>query len=204
MYCPSAAVPDLRAILCAHAQHACGLERRAGRRSGGRIAVVPEQLRRVSLVSRVATNSKIYGGLAMVPLLMIGLYFSWLILLFGAQVAYAYQNRAAYVAEKQAENVNQRGREYVSLRLMSSIGQRFAHGQRPATVPELAAQLAVPTRLVQQVLQVLVNARLVLEVAGKELAYAPARPLEQVTCHDILRPARRPRGGPRDQRACGA
>jgi uncharacterized BrkB/YihY/UPF0761 family membrane protein len=28
-----------------------------------------------------------------VPVFMIGLYFSWAILLFGAQVAYAFQNR---------------------------------------------------------------------------------------------------------------
>jgi membrane protein len=45
-------------------------------------------------VSRVVTNSKIYGSLALVPVFMIGLYFSWVILLFGAQVAYAFQNRA--------------------------------------------------------------------------------------------------------------
>ena len=44
-------------------------------------------------VSRVVTNSKIYGSLGLVPVFMIGLYFSWLILLFGAQVAYAFQNR---------------------------------------------------------------------------------------------------------------
>ena len=49
---------------------------------------------------------------------MFGLYLSWLILLFGAQVAYAFQNRRAYVQEKQAESVNQRGREFVAFRLI--------------------------------------------------------------------------------------
>jgi membrane protein len=140
----------------------------------------------VLYVSRVVTNSKIYGGMAMVPVFMVGLYFGWLILLFGAQVAYAYQNRAAYVQEKQAETVNQRGREFIALRLMAFVGQRFQHGEPPATVPEIATQLGVPTRLVQQVMQVLLAAKLVVEVAGKELAYAPARPLGNITCHDIL------------------
>ncbi|MDB6112087.1 MAG: tRNA-processing RNAse, partial [Pedosphaera sp.] len=140
----------------------------------------------VLYVSRVVTSSKIYEGLAMVPVFMVGLYFGWLILLFGAQVAYSYQNRAAYVQEKQAENVNQRGREFIALRLMACVGQRFQHGDRPATVPEISTQLGVPSRLVQQVMQVLMAAKLVVEVAGKEIAYAPARPLESVTCHDIL------------------
>ena len=73
-------------------------------------------------VSRVVTNSKIYGSLGLVPVFMVGLYFSWLILLFGAQVAYAFQNRKAYLQDKLAENVNQRGREFIALRLMTCIG----------------------------------------------------------------------------------
>jgi membrane protein len=140
----------------------------------------------VLYVSRVVTNSKIYGGLAMVPVFMVGLYFDWLILLFGAQVSYAYQNRAAYLQEKQMEHISQRGREFIALRLMECIGQRFQHGEAPATIVDIADGLAVPTRLVQRVMQTLMAASLVVEVAGKETAYTPARPLEAITCHDIL------------------
>jgi membrane protein len=140
----------------------------------------------VLYVSRVVTNSKIYGGLAMVPVFMVGLYFDWLILLFGAQVSYAYQNRAAYLQEKQMEHISQRGREFIALRLMECIGQRFQHGDPPATVLEIADGLAVPTRLVQRIMLTLMNARLVVEVAGEETGYTPARPLETITCHDIL------------------
>src|SRR5215470_621299 len=79
----------------------------------------------VLYVSRVVSNSKIYGSLGLVPVFMIGLYFSWLILLFGGQVAYAFQNRATYLEEKQVESINQRGREFVALRLMTMVGQRY-------------------------------------------------------------------------------
>ena len=137
-------------------------------------------------VSRVVSNSKIYGSLGLVPVFMIGLYFSWLILLFGAQVAYAYQNRATYFEEKQVENINQRGREFVALRLMTCVGQRFVLGEPPPSAVEISAALAVPTRLVQQLMQTLSAARLVAEAAGAEPAYLPARPLETITCHDIL------------------
>jgi membrane protein len=140
----------------------------------------------VLYVSRVVSNSKIYGSLGLVPVFMIGLYFSWLILLFGAQVAYAYQNRATYFEEKQVENINQRGREFVALRLMTCIGQRFVLGEPPPSAVEISAALAVPTRLVQQLMQTLSAARLVAEAAGAEPAYLPARPLETITCHDIL------------------
>ena len=140
----------------------------------------------VLYVSRVVSNSRIYGSLGLVPVLMIGLYFSWLIMLFGAQVAYAYQNRAAYFEEKQVENINQRGREFIALRLMTCVGQRFVRGEPPPSAVEIAEALAVPTRLVQQLMQTLSDARLLTEAAGDEPAYLPSRPLENITCHDIL------------------
>jgi membrane protein len=140
----------------------------------------------VLYVSRVVSNSKIYGSLGLVPVFMIGLYFSWLILLFGAQVAYAFQNRASYVEEKQVEAVNQHGREFIALRLMTLLGQYFVRGEPPPNVAEMAEDLGVPTRLLRQVLQPLSAARLVVEVTGPESGFLPARPLESITCHDIL------------------
>jgi membrane protein len=137
-------------------------------------------------VSRVVVNSKIYGSLGLVPVFMIGLYFSWLILLFGAQIAYAFQNRAAYLQDRLADNVNQRGREFVALRLMTCLGQRFQNGRRPATIFQLSTDLGIPSRLTQSVLRVLAHQQLVTEVAGPEAAFVPARPLETINAYDIL------------------
>jgi membrane protein len=148
----------------------------------------------VLYVSRVVSNSKIYGSLALVPVFMIGLYFSWLILLFGGQVAYAFQNRATYLEEKQVESINQRGREFVALRLMTMVGQRYLRGDTPCTILEMATDLCVPTRLARQIMQTLVASRLVAEVAGAETAYLPARLMETITCHDILMAMRATQG----------
>jgi membrane protein len=145
-------------------------------------------------VSRVVSNNKIYGGLFLVPVFMAGLYLSWLILLFGAQVAYAFQNRALYLQEKLAENVNQRGREFVAFRLMTCLGQRFQRGLSPATAQDMSAELGIPSRLVQQVLQTLIAARLVIEISGTEPAYTPARPLENITAHHVLMAMRAAQG----------
>jgi membrane protein len=148
----------------------------------------------VLYVSRVVSSSKIYGSLGLVPVFMIGLYFSWLILLFGAQVAYAFQNRVTYLEERQVENINQRGREFIALRLMTTIGQKFDGGEAPPTASVLGEELSVPTRLARQILQTLISARLVVETAGLETAYLPARPLEDISCHDILQAMRASQG----------
>ncbi len=144
----------------------------------------------VLYVSRVVSNFKIYGSLALIPVVMIGLYFAWLILLFGAQVAYAFQNRKTYLEEKQVESLNQRAREFVALRLATVVGQRFIRGEPPPSTAQLADQLAIPTRLVQQIMSTLCAARLTCETAGDESGYLPARPMETITCHDLLQAMR--------------
>jgi membrane protein len=136
--------------------------------------------------SRGVSYSKIYGSLGLVPVFMAGLYFSWLIVLFGAQVAYAFQNRKAYLQDKLLENVNQRGREFIALRLMTAIGQRFQSGEPPVTLQKISAELGIPTRLAQQVLQPLLAARIVAEISGSEPGYSVARPLDAITAHHVL------------------
>ncbi len=138
------------------------------------------------LASRWVNANKIYGGLAIVPLFMGGLYISWLTVLFGAQVAYAFQNRASYLQDRLAENVNQRGREFVALRLMTCIGQRFQRGLPPATVRQITSELGIPSKLVQQIMHTLLASQLVVEVGGSEVGYSPARPLETINCHQVL------------------
>jgi membrane protein len=141
-------------------------------------------------VSRVVTNSKIYGSLGLVPVFMIGLYFSWAILLFGAQVAYAFQNRKAYLQEKLVENVNQRGREFIALRLMTLVGGRFQRGEPAVTLQQISSAFGIPGKIVQDILQPLLAAKLVTEIAGAETAYTPARPLDAISAHDVLRAVR--------------
>lgn len=143
----------------------------------------------VVYLGQVVRNSQIYGKLAIVPVFLLGIYFSWLIVLFGAQVAYAYQNRRAYIQERQTENVNQRGREFVALRLMTFIAQEFHCGKRPPTSAQIAESLCVPSQLISKVIDPLLKTKLLLEVASKtadEKAYAPAKPLDQISYQDIL------------------
>jgi membrane protein len=136
--------------------------------------------------SKVVTYSKIYGGLGMVPIFLLGIYFSWVFLLFGAQVAYAYQNREAYLQEKQAGAVNQAGREFVALRLMTFLGIRFQQGEPPPSPAQISKAVGVPTRLATQILAQLAQAGLVVETIGKQPGFSPARPLDKISCADII------------------
>ncbi|MBI5802737.1 MAG: YihY/virulence factor BrkB family protein, partial [Verrucomicrobia bacterium] len=149
----------------------------------------------VLYVSRVVANNKVYGSLGMVPVVMIGLYFSWLILLFGAQVAYSFQNRRAYFQERQVESLDQHSREFIGLRIMVEVARRFLAGEKPVTGAALSELLGVPTGLAGKLLQALVSAQLLAENQQGEATYLPMRPLDKITCHDVLHALRSNQNG---------
>lgn len=136
--------------------------------------------------TRVITYSKIYGSLGAVPLFLLGLYFTWMIVLFGSQVGYVFQNRHAYLQERMAERVHHQAREFVALRFMAEIGRSFDRGLVSPSSEHLATSLAVPARLASQILHALAHANLVVETAGAEPGFKPARPLGKITVADIL------------------
>lgn len=145
-------------------------------------------------INRVVTYSKIYGSLGILPVFLIGLYFSWLILLFGAQVAYAYQNRRAYLMEKLSESVNQAGREFVALRIMAQICRAYENGYGAQKLSSLTNALGIPSQLASQVLAQLVNEDLLIAIQDGETAYVPKKPLEKISLYDVIQAMRRANG----------
>lgn len=146
----------------------------------------------VLYVSRVVSNSKVYGSLGLVPVVMIGLYFSWIILLFGAQVTYCFQNRRAYFQERQVESLDQRGRELIGLRIMVEVARRFIAGERPATGAALSDLLSVPTRMAGKILQTLVNSRLLAESQTGEIERAATANVSLATLAQEARAVAKP------------
>lgn len=142
-------------------------------------------------VSQVNRNSKIFGTLVPIPVFMAGLYFSWLLLLFGSQVAYAYQNRRSHLSLRQTDRVNQSGREFVALRLMVEVGRCYARGAEAPTVAGLAELLEVPVELVRRISVGLLQARLVVEAGAGESGLVPGRPLDRIRVADVLAALRR-------------
>tara|TARA_Y100001934_G_scaffold273949_1_gene365147 strand:- start:1832 stop:3328 length:1497 start_codon:yes stop_codon:yes gene_type:complete len=144
----------------------------------------------VLFVSRTVTNHKIYGSMGLIPVIMISMYLGWLILLFGAQVAYAYQNRRAYVQDRIVENLNHKGKEILALRIMTQIGLRFHKGEGPTSAQELAELLGVPSRLVVDIVDTLLDDQLVFEINEEDPAYLPAQPLNRISFAVVIEAVR--------------
>lgn len=151
----------------------------------------------ILFVSQLTRDTTIYGPVSIVPVFMVAMYFFWMILLFGAQAAYTFQNRRSYLTAHQVERVHQDGRELVALLLMIETGRNFYRGRPAPTVDELGARLEVPGQLVSRVAGHLIQTRLLVELnQGEECAgFLPARPLDLIRVADILDAMRRGVGG---------
>ena len=136
--------------------------------------------------SRVVTYNAIYGSLGILPLFLVGMYFSWLILLFGAQTSYVFQHRRAYLQDRRAGKVNQQGREFIAMRFCTHLALRFREGRPPLSASQLADQFGVPPKLSKEILQALVAGTVLMEAAGPETTYAPARPPERIRLADVF------------------
>ena len=138
----------------------------------------------VVYASSVVSYSKMYGMLAAVPILLAGLYLSWLFVLMGCQVAYVWQNRHLYVQNKLASKIAQKDKELTGIRIMVAIGKCFENGDKPLTGEELSKDLIRPIPLVEEILESFVESGIVIKT-DKD-GYVPNLPLEKLTCYHIL------------------
>lgn len=140
----------------------------------------------VIYISKVVSDSRIYSGFGMLPLFLLGLYISWLIVLLGAQVTCTFQNRLVLFQQQKNHTLPQREKEFVALWIMSQIAARFAQGATPPTEIELAGELDLSVNSLDPILKRLKEEGILIEVARKSPSFAPGRPLENISCLEVL------------------
>ncbi len=128
----------------------------------------------------------IYSSFAILVLFMLWLYLSWLILLFGASVAFYVQHPEYCVQESGEPRLSNRMRERLALIVMSRIARRHLDGASPWTAETLAQSLRVPMRAVELVLGGLRTGGVVVATGDEPHGYVPARDLETISAKQLL------------------
>ncbi|RLA05652.1 MAG: ribonuclease BN [Gammaproteobacteria bacterium] len=86
----------------------------------------------------------IYSSFAALILFLIWIYWSWLILLIGAQVAFYVQNPKLQRSGHKPQSLNADQHEYLTLALITLIGRKFVDGAGGCSGDELVEQTGLP------------------------------------------------------------
>lgn len=131
----------------------------------------------------------VYGSFAALPLFLIWVQYSWFIVLFGAELAFANQNVDHYELESDILNISTRYRRVISLLLANLVVKNFIAGNPPMTSTQIAGKLDMPVRLARLIIFDFTETKILVEVKTdkeKEVAYQPGVSESNLTVKYIL------------------
>jgi membrane protein len=143
----------------------------------------------VNFQSLLSGYGAIYGTFAALPLFMMWLEFSWLIVLLGAEISFAYQNAVQYEQEAEDLHVSLKHRRVLVLLVAQKIVKNFTEGFEPLNSADIASQLGIPVRIVRDLIYDLLNARIIIETLTpevREVAYQPAIDPAKITVSYVI------------------
>ena len=129
---------------------------------------------------------KIFGAFATVPIFMVWLYVCWIIILFGAEVSFAIQNYKSYHLDNKASETSARARTQLALAIVSQSGMAMDEGQKLFDADAYGDKHAIPTSLMNETLNMLVQDGFIVELAEHQGCYTLARSPDKLTIQEII------------------
>jgi membrane protein len=139
----------------------------------------------------------LYGALAAVPFFLIWVYVSWLVVLFGAQLAFAREAAQDFRLEVGAAKAGLEERFRAGLHVALETVRCYRDELDPPELTDLSRRLRLPLRLVRTVAETLVDGGVLHQVASgrREMILVPARNPEKISVYDVYACLTGPSGG---------
>ncbi|MDA3925268.1 MAG: YihY family inner membrane protein [Kiritimatiellae bacterium] len=135
----------------------------------------------------IAKYSALYGGFAVLPILLIWVHTSWQIILLGSEISFAVQNRDTYMLELFADEASMRARLLMAISLcMESVKAGRQENGGAFDAEQYAHDNGVPHRFVSQILDELVEHNFLAEIADHPGKYLPCRSSTKILVSDIV------------------
>jgi membrane protein len=146
----------------------------------------------------VSKYNTIYGSFAALPLFIIYLQFSWLIVLFGAEICYAHQQGAGPVLTDDPSRISHSVKRLLTLNLLRTIVKEFQQGEHRCTMEHLTRAAQIPRAMVQYLVTELMEAGLVVQAYssggpgskagsnGSSARYQPAVDIQRFTLQYVI------------------
>ena len=135
----------------------------------------------------IVKYSLIYGGFALLPILLAWIYVSWQIVMLGAQIASTLQYGAICPTDRHGRQASPRSRLLLALALCAEAVRAMRDNGEPFEVEDFISRNQLPARLTRSLVADLVEDGLLAEVAGHPGAYLPCREPDKLTVAVVAR-----------------
>jgi membrane protein len=133
--------------------------------------------------------ARLYGSIALFPLFLLWVYFTWCIVLYGLNIAYYLQHGRFKTEARPVEAVNPGVVDPgTALTLVAALARQFEKGE-PVEHQALAHRMGLQDAIVVQMLDRMAAAGVVNKVVreGQDGLFALARPPERISAEEVLR-----------------
>jgi membrane protein len=136
--------------------------------------------------SQATGYSLIYGSLAALPLFMLWVYLSWILILLGAELSFAIQNRSALLIKKAYKRSGPMPAYIMAMAVTKFTYAAFRSGGN-LEVRKLSRSLALPEADINDVIGVLCDGKVIRRVHdGNDEILIPVKPVEEIDAAEIL------------------
>jgi membrane protein len=136
--------------------------------------------------ARMVQVHKIYGSLAVLPIVLTWIYISWVIALVGCRLCYAFD--ASRKPRPHPGLAGVLARETFVARTMIAVAQLHRELERPVSAQRLASELSASRRMLREALGALSQGGLVVEAL--QGGFLPGRDLGQIDFGQVRAAAR--------------
>lgn len=137
----------------------------------------------------VTSYNAIYGSFAALPLFLIWLQLSWSIVLYGAEIAYAFPHSNAVDPKSSFYSRSAAQTRLLALGICHAVVQRFHRDEPALSEEEIGRGLAISPRETRKMVDMLTRARLLSRVQYEDqdtTQLQPARDSAHITVQDVV------------------
>jgi membrane protein len=130
--------------------------------------------------------SSVYGPLALVPLVLVWMYASWLLVLLGAEIAHSLQNLRLLEAEDRRQRDDEPINGLLAAQLLAAVAATHEQGLGGHPKERLVTEFGLTPDNIERVVARLKLRGLIAEVRGDINGYVPGRPAVSIRLEEVL------------------